>query len=558
MKFPHRLLLLLVILSFCAAFCVGQAPAKEPNGSVSGHITIGGKSAPGVTVVATFSTSFFMNNTVAKTTTDEDGNYKLIGLAAGRFKVMPLAKAYVVGTTGAFKEPRQTVDVAEGEAITKIDFALVRGGVVTGRITDAEGHPLIGERVTIALKDSSPDSGNQFSMLGSSKNQTDDRGVYRVYGLSPGSYKVSVGQAASAGGVSIMGMGGSQYLKTFYPSVQDESKATIIEIKEGTEVANIDITVNKPSSGFSVSGRVIDADSGQPVPNLYIGHSTVNEANQQMGGMNFSGNQTDANGKFRLEGLRAGHYAVFTFAAGQDNSTYSEPAPFDVSDGDVTGIEIKLRRGATISGVAVMENSSDPAVAGLLQTVNLAAYVEAKGLAAPSYGRSQISADGSFHFIGLAPGKARITIQGFPAPPKGVTLVRTELNGVEQPEGIELTAGGEIKGVRVIFAYGTGSVHGDVKIEGGALANGTTLSVTLRPATGNNRRFTRQLELDARFHFALENIPPGNYELSVRAATSDGKDVPGYEPVKQSVTVANGADAQVTLVFDVNAKKGGQ
>jgi protocatechuate 3,4-dioxygenase beta subunit len=557
MKICHRVLLLLGFVGLSGAFCLAQTPAKESTASVSGHVTIGGKSALGVTVVATFSTSFFMNSTVAKTTTDEEGNYKLIGLATGRFTIMPLAKAYVVGTTGAFKEPGQAVNVAEGETITKIDFALVRGGVVTGRITDAEGHPLISERVSIVLKESSSDAGNQFPMLGSSRNQTDDRGVYRVYGLRPGSYKVSVGQAASAGGVSIMGMGGSQYVKTFYPNVQDESKATIIEIKEGAEVANIDIAVNKPGTGFSVSGRVIDADTSQPVPNLYIGYSSVNEANQQMGGMNFGGNQTDANGKFRLEGLRAGHYAVFTFAAGQDNSTYSEPAPFDISDGDITGIEIKLRRGATISGVAVMENGADPAVAGLVQTIDLAASVEGKGLAAPSFARSPIGPDGSFRFAGLAPGKARIFVQGFPSPPKGVTLVRTEVDGAEQSQGIELTAGAQITGVRVIFAYGTGSVHGDVKIEGGALPNGTTLGVTLRPAPGNNRRFTRQLELDARFHFVLENIPPGNYELSVRA-TSEGKEVPGYELMKQSVTVANGAAAQVTLVFDVNARKGGQ
>lgn len=392
-------------------------------------------------------------------------------------------------------------------------------------------------------------------MFGGPRNQTDDRGVYRAYGLSPGSYKVSVGQPAGAGGVSIMGMGGSQYVKTFYAGSQDETKATIIEIKEGSEVANIDIAVGKPGSGFSVSGRVIDADSGKPVPNLFIAHATMDEK-QQMGGMNFTGNQTDTNGNFRLEGLRPGHHAVYTFAAQQDNSTYSEPVNFEISDADVTGIEIKLRRGGTISGVAVLENSSDPTVAALLQTVNLAAYIEAKG-GAPSYGRSQIGADGSFRFAGMAPGKARIFVQGFPAPPKGLTLVRTEVDGLEQQEGIELAAGGEIKGVRLIFAYGTGSIHGDAKIEG-VLMDGMMMSLTLRSAPGNSRHFSRQLELDARSHFAAENLPPGNYELLLRPVVFDGKDAPGFEPVKQLVTVANGADAQVTLVFDVSARKGVQ
>jgi protocatechuate 3,4-dioxygenase beta subunit len=500
----------------------------------------------------------FESKTVAKTTTDEDGNYKLTGLAAGRHAVMPMAKAFVVATGSAYNQPGQSVNVAEGEAITKIDFALVRGGVVTGRITDGEGHPLIGERVSVVLKDSRSDYDRQMTTFGGPKNQTDDRGVYRAYGLGPGNYKVSVGQAASGGGaVSIMGMGGSHYVKTFYPSVQEESRATIIEIKEGTEVANIDISVGRSANGFSVSGRVIDADSGQPAPNVYIGHSLVNEANQQLSGMNFTGNQSDANGKFRLEGLRPGHYAVFTFPMGQDNSSYSEPTPFDISDSDVTGVEIKLRRGATISGMAVLENNSDPAVAAVLQTVQLYAYVEAKG-GAPSDARGQIGADGSFHLAGLAPGKARIEVQGFPTPPKGLSLVRTELDGLEQPEGIEVTTGANITGVRLVFAYGTGSIRGDVRIEGGALPDGTNLQLLMRSAPGDGRHFTRSLEIDARKHFVAENIPPGNYELTLRAAMPDPKVPPLFEPVKQTINVSNGAEVQVTLVINLAARGGGQ
>lgn len=559
MNIPYRVVLLLSVFVVASAFGVAQTPAKEPTASVAGHVTMGGKAAPGITVVATFRNSFFDNKTVAKTTTDEDGNYKLASLAAGRFTILPLAKSYVVASGSAYKEPGQEVNVAEAEAITKIDFALVRGGVVTGRITDADGHPLIGERVNIVLKDNSADTGPQVYMFGATRNQTDDRGVYRVYGLGPGSYKVSVGQASGGGGAaSIMGMGGSQYVKTFFPGVEDETRATIIEIKEGAEVPNVDITVGKPSSGYAVSGRVVEADSGKPVANVYIGHSMLDASNKQVGGMNFTGNQTDANGKFHLEGLRPGHYSVYTFAAGQSNSTYSEPVTFDVADSDVTGIEIKVRQGATISGVAVVENNSDPAVAALLQTASLYAYIEQKGSSAPSYGQSRIGPDGSFHMSGLAPGKARIGMQGFPTPPKGLTLVRTELDGLDQKEGIEVAAGAQINGVRLLFAYGTGSVRGDVMVQGGSLPDGTSLSVILRSVAGDSRRLNRYAELDARFHFVVENIPPGNYELVVNKVMpmSGGKVGPPVELLKQPVTVANGAEVKVNLVVDLTAKGG--
>jgi protocatechuate 3,4-dioxygenase beta subunit len=549
----------LAVLSLCSVVCSAQAPAKDTSASIAGRVTISGKAVAGVTVVATVSNSFFDNKTVAKTVSDEDGNYKVTGLTAGRFNIFPMAKSYLMASGGAFKEPGQSVNVAEGETITKIDFALVRGGVVTGRITDSEGHPLIGERVNVSSKDGGLlDPGSPMAMLGAARNQTDDRGVFRIYGLGPGSYKVSVGQAASAAGaVTIMGMGGSQYLKTFYPGVQEEAKATILEIKEGTEIKEVDISVGKPGAGYAVSGRVIDAESNNPVPDLYLAHSSVTESNQEMGRMNFSGSKTDANGKFRLEGLRPGKYAVYTVAPGQSSGSYSEPAPFEISDGDVTGIEIKVRRGATISGVAVIENSSDPAVTALLQTVHVYAYVEPKGLAAPSYGEAQIGADGTFHMAGLAPGKARISVGGFPSQPKGLTLLRTEVDGLDQQTGIEITAGAQINGVRLLFAYGTGSIRGEVKIEGGSVPDGMIIQVVIRSASGEARKLNRTAELDGRLHFLSENIPPGNYELVVRGISK----APGAKPVefqKQTVTVANGVEAKVNLVADVSATKGSQ
>ena len=557
MIIPYRIPFLLSLFVLCSAPCLAQTPAKEATASVTGHVTIRGKAASGITIVATLRNSFFDNKTVAKTTTDEDGNYKLIGLTAGQFTILPLARAYVVASGSSYKEAGQGVNIAEGEAIAKIDFGLVRGGVVTGRITDADGHPLIGERVHIALKDSSPDPNSQF-MFGSTRDQTDDRGIYRMYGLGPGSYKVSVGEA-NAGAVGVMGMGGSQYVKTFYPSVQDESRATIIEIKEGAEIANVDITVNKPDKGFSVSGRVIDADSGAPAANVYIGQSVVDESSQRVQGMNFSGNQTDANGKFHLEGLRAGRYAVYTMAASQENSTYSESVIFDVVDSDVSGIEIKLRRGATINGIATIENNSDPAAAALLQTVSLYAVVEQKS-SSPSFGQSRIGADSSFRMTGLAPGKARFGMQGFPSPPKGLTLVRTELDGLDQKDGLEIAAGAQINGVRLVFAYGTGVVRGEVKVEGGLLPEGITLRVVIRSPANEARRFNRGAEVDSRFHFVVENIPPGNYEAVVTGVTQKPgpKPTPPIEYLKQPVTVANGTETRVSLVVDVAAIQGSQ
>jgi Carboxypeptidase regulatory-like domain len=546
---PCRLapaLLLLLLYSFGGS---AQTPGKASTASISGRVTIDGKGVAGITVAATTSNSPLDNRTVAKATTDDDGKYQLTGLAAGQLTIMPLAKAFVVGTSGAYKQPGQSITVAEGETITKIDFALVRGGVITGRITDTDGRPVIGERVNIILKDA-PDISGPATLLDGPRNKTDDRGIYRVYGLSPGNYKVSIGQTAAAGGVAIMGMGGSQYTKTFYPGVAEEAKATILEINEGTEVSNIDIVAGKSGRGFSVSGRVVDADSGQPVPSVFIVHSSLNEGTQQLGGMNFSGSQSDANGKFRLENIQPGHYAAYMLSTGEASTSYSDQTPFDVSDGDVSGLEIKVRRGATISGMAVVENNFDPAAASLLQTVSILAVTITKS-GAPSFSRSQINSDGRFSFSGLAPGKVQINVLGFPVPPKGLTLLRTEVDGMEQREGIEVTAGSKMTGVRLVFVYGTGSIRGEVKAEDGMLPAGQTLQVMIRSTTGGARQFSGVA--DERGHFVVENIPPGTYEISVVTFGTD-RTTAMYAPVPRTVNVESGP-VQTVLVVNFAAKK---
>ena len=152
---------LLVLYSFSGS---AQTPSKAPTASISGRVTIDGKSVAGITVAATTSSSPLDNRTVAKATTDDDGKYQLTGLAAGQFTIMPLAKAFVVGTGGAYRPPGHSITVAEGETITKIDFALVRGGVITGRITDSDGRPVIGERVNVVARDV-PDTVQYHEML---------------------------------------------------------------------------------------------------------------------------------------------------------------------------------------------------------------------------------------------------------------------------------------------------------------------------------------------------------------------------------------------------------
>src|SRR5262245_46838635 len=78
----------------------GIQDQKEGTGAISGRITVEGKPAPGVVVIATpadLSTEArFLGPSVAlRATADYEGHYRIAGLPAARYKVEPFAPALV-------------------------------------------------------------------------------------------------------------------------------------------------------------------------------------------------------------------------------------------------------------------------------------------------------------------------------------------------------------------------------------------------------------------------------------------------------------------------------
>ena len=75
-----------------------------------------------------------------------------------------------------------------------------------------------------------------------------NRGIYRIFGLRPGRYKVSVGQESVYRGV---GSGRHSLSTTFHPDTNEAAKAGVIEISEGSEATSMDITVGRAREGFA-------------------------------------------------------------------------------------------------------------------------------------------------------------------------------------------------------------------------------------------------------------------------------------------------------------------
>lgn len=555
-KLTRSIIFIVLLLGvIVCATAHAQSTQKQGTGIITGRVMLGDKGAANVSVLVYTSERSSEIKAVARATTDFEGRYRLTDVPPGRYSVVPVAPTMVGSNEGIFGESGKAVTLAEGETVEKIDFSLTRGGVITGRITDADGAPVIGQRVNLLSVDKNQRS-RGYSATNPYMYQTDDRGIYRLYGIAPGKYTISVGESPATGEVRFTPGRRAYFIRTYYPSVTDESKATIIEVTEGSESSNIDITLGRKEQTFSASGRVLD-ESGQPVPNVRVGSGAIMRDQNRMNSFGFV-STTDEQGRFRLDGMMAGRYAAFVWNTDENNS-YSEPVAFEIAEGDVSGLELKLRRGATISGVAVIEGTTDKSVLAKLTQLQVSAASPPKSgtLAAPTFSVARIAPDGSFRISGLRAGKFRIYLGGYP-PPIGFTLARVEREGVPQQE-IEVASGAQVTGVRLVFEYGSGSIRGLVKIENGALPEGLRMNVYARRSGELSEFSNRGTMVDARGHFLIEGLPPGDYELTLQTYMVEGSRPRALTRIKQNVTVTNGVESEVNFAFDPNAnpKEGG-
>jgi protocatechuate 3,4-dioxygenase beta subunit len=286
---------------------------SKATGSISGRATIGGKGASRIAIAAYGGDVVGTNRrAAAQAITDGEGRYRLFGLAAAQYQITPLAPTLVPverNINYPYYGAAKTVLLSTGESVEDVDLKLVRGAVITGRVTEEENRPVIEERIELQLADEKPAPGGQMSPISMNyqMSQTDDRGIYRLYGLPAGRYKVSVG-ANPNGGFSSNGARG-YFPQTFYGDTNDAAKATVVELSEGSEASNIDIRLGHRSAAFSIAGRVVDSESGEPVPGIRPMYGRVARDNPNSGAF-MGGMITDSRGEFRIDGLEPGHYTV--------------------------------------------------------------------------------------------------------------------------------------------------------------------------------------------------------------------------------------------------------
>src|SRR5262245_12904953 len=548
-------------LLFCLPFRIAaqsqQKGESAEKASISGRVTLKGEPARGVMVIL----RHHISPNSPRATTDENGRFRFAGVAAGRYWISALAPGH---TSPDYPDDGKMIDISEGEKLDNFDLELKRAGVISGRITDSQGRPVIEEIISLSKRDRNNQPQN-FSTYSANFDlyRTDDRGVYRIYGLPEGRYLVSVGYAQTPAANRITGRR-AFYPRVFYPNAASESGAKVIEVSEGSEHTGIDITVSEPTETRDVSGRVVDADTGQPVADVEVALEGISSEDRPMGVAYGDSSVAESDGAFDMFGVSPGKYRL-VLGGGRNRWTdskgyVSDPVNIDISEGDATGIELKVRRGAaSISGVVVIEGTDDPSVLANLSQATVFAYTYLADVSLPSplrAGPFGVNADGSFRVSGLQPGKVNLHI-GFPK--VHLPIARYERSGASGQEKIEIAAGEQVTGVRVVLLYGALTLSGKLKVVGGSLPDGDRYQ-PCATRTDQNALYSQGAIIDGRGQFVIEHLAPGAYEISLFAVPLQS--VTQLSPeisqrlssVKEKVVVGSDNQQPVTIVIDLARK----
>ncbi|MBZ5579807.1 MAG: carboxypeptidase-like regulatory domain-containing protein [Acidobacteriia bacterium] len=324
---------------------------------------------------------------------DEKGNYRL-QVEPGAYTVTVDRDGYVAGPQSETK----TVTVIAGQTTSDVDLELVRTGVVSGRIVDADGEPM--PRASVQLRSVRETRGGPFHGA-----VTDDRGEYRIFQVPPGKYHLSAAYQPAFQQREIKlqtpdGKAEESYATTFYPGTPDLAQASALDVPAGADLTGIDLQVQRQHA-VRIRGRV----SGMQAAPLPIVIVALQPAGSQLGAARDAVLRSPS-GEFELNGVLPGKYVLSANAPDITNrgAGASAQQTLVVGQSDLEGIQLTLAAPQTVSGrVVVPEGRNIPQ--GLLVLLSNRERVNRQ-----AGGLSQIGSDGAFTVAAVPAGDYDIAL----------------------------------------------------------------------------------------------------------------------------------------------------
>ena len=366
----------------------------------------------------------------------------------------------------------------ESEADTQ---GMMRGATISGRVTDAEtGMPLADVEI---------DGQNVIQRQQGIYTRTDQDGIYTLDGVAPGSYRIRVKAR------------GQGYIQEYYDNRLGWDYADLVVVGGAETLENIDFVLE---TGGTISGSVTDNATGLPILGARVGSDSLEHGSG-------SDAMTDSSGRYTLIGLAPGSHRVWADVEGQSyvRAFYKDVINWDDANlvavngqEEVEGVNLSLRRGASVSGRVVDSETSSP-ISDL--------QLRARLMDGDDVSWAESNVDGTYLLLGLPEGVLEIRIHG-----KGYIEERTRVTvrGQTPIEDFNLTLslGASIAGR--VFDEDTGF----------PIANLDVHAVSLP-----DRSHVAWESTDADGRFTLSGVAPGLFDV-----VAEGR---GYVPHQQRVSV---------------------
>ncbi len=559
------LLIGLILVSALATRAQKADPERtQTSGTISGRVVgQGGEAMNGATAFAVPIGILGQTRSVA---VDRNGSFKFDGLDAGVYVI----SAALPGFTSPVIHPDQPRRYSHpGDSVT---LTLIRGGVINGTVTTDTNLPVVAAAVR-AFRIKDVNGQREPAALQPRERQTDDRGVYRIYGLPPGIYLISAGgQGRSFGGPP----GAYDSDVPVYAPSSTRDTAMEVLVNSGEEIT-ADIQYHS-ENGHAVSGTV--AGLSQASANaLSVASGTVSLTDLRTHAVVMSAGSSSVTGNtFAFYGAPNGEYEIVAqqFLPSRD-TLVSEPRRITVQGTDVTGIGLSLAPLGSISGRVVIESNppadcvqrrgtalAEVVIDGTrLKPETKAANPNATGtepvVYIPLVGSNQVTisvldAKGDFLLRNLQPGTYRVAAQ---LPGAGFYLRSMSMGTPQmtakasQPnvarDGLVLKTGERVSGLTMTIAEGAAGLRGHMSV---AECQRLTANLRIylvpaeREAAENVLRFFEAVP-DSSGGFAIDYIAPGRYWILSRVA--DEGDPTKVNPIRHDSSlrtkVLKGAEA---------------
>ena len=492
--------------------------------------------------------------------TRDDGTFVFDALPPGQYSIAVVKSGYVslaYGATGPGR-PGLPVTVAPGAQQT-IVIPVPRGGVITGRLTDGTGQPLPGLQVrALTYRILRPAGDRQLVEVPDTAVVTDDRGIYRIFGLPSGEYVVTVRPAAaaeafSAGLRTVTGAdvrqaladvrqsrdrrtpglpsaaparsdyateppGRVAFAPVFYPGTTRASQARLIAVGPGEERTAIDVELEYVPVA-RIGGTVIGA--GGAGSQAYV--RLVPDPQETLAGQGgFRAITTSPDGSFAFDNVPPGRYVLAARASsdGAPALRYDAASALWAStelviDGqDILNVVLAPVPGITLEGQLVFQGQRAPPRLSELRGMGL----PLTSRAVPGSPMAVIVGDGRFSVYGMPPGTYWPDFQAGIRNPLGAWWLKSiTVEGREMLDApLELRSSS--KGATVTFADTASDLRGRVAAATGEPATNCTVVVFPVDRTGwffNSRRIAA-VPVDGEGRYVVRNLPGGEYFIVAR------------------------------------------